>query len=69
MYLDVTCGNGNGFPVVVLYWADLQSVHVFRCCDNIALNVKCQRLLVLALRLAVFAMQEWSERSCRGISR
>ena len=25
----------GGFPLVVYYWADLQSVHGFRCCDNI----------------------------------
>ena len=29
-------------------WADLQSVHGFRCYDNIAPNAKCQRVLVLA---------------------
>ena len=33
------------------YWADLQSVHGFRCYDNIAPNAKCQRVLVLALCL------------------
>jgi len=35
----------------VHYWADLQSVHGFRCYDNIAPNAKCQRLLVLSLCL------------------
>ena len=35
------------------YWADLQSVHGFRCYDNIVPNVKCQRVLVLALCLVV----------------
>jgi len=35
----------------VHYWADLQSVHEFRCYDNIAPNAKCQRVLVLALCL------------------
>ena len=29
-------------------WADLQSVHGFRCYDNIAPNAKYQRVLVLA---------------------
>jgi len=29
-------GNGRGCCLVVHYWADLQSVHRFRCCDNIA---------------------------------
>ena len=33
------------------YWADLQSVHGFRCYDNIVPNAKCQRVLVLALCL------------------
>jgi len=46
---DVSCGDGWGCHVVVHYWADLQSVHGFRCYDNIAPNAKCQRVLVLAL--------------------
>ena len=32
---DVTWGNGPGCPLVPHYWADFQSVHGFRCCDNI----------------------------------
>jgi len=32
-------------------WVELQSVHGFRCYDNIAPNAKCQRVFVLALRL------------------
>ena len=31
---DVTWGNGRGCPLVVHCWADLQSVHGFRCYDN-----------------------------------
>jgi len=46
--LDVSWGNGRGFPLVVHYWADLQSVHRFRCYDNI---VKCQQVFVLAVCL------------------
>jgi len=48
-----TCslGNGTGAPLFVHNWADLQSVHEFRCYDNIARNAKCQRVLVLALCL------------------
>ena len=46
---DVTYRNGRGCLLVVHYWADLQSVHGFRCCDNIAPNAKRQRVLVLAL--------------------
>ena len=33
------------------YWTDLQAVHRFCCCDNIAPNEKCQRVLVLDLFL------------------
>ena len=33
------------------YWADLQSVHGFRCYNNIAPNAKCQRVLALGLCL------------------
>ena len=51
---DVTLRNGKGCPLVVHYWADLQSVHGFRCNDNIALNAKCQRVLVLALCPVVY---------------
>jgi len=32
---DVTWGHGSGCPLVVHYWADLQSVHGLRCYDNI----------------------------------
>jgi len=46
---DVTWGNGRECPVVVHYLEDLQSVHGFRCYDNIAPNAKCQRVLVLAV--------------------
>ena len=50
---DVKLGNGSGCPLVVHYWADLQSVQGFSYYDNIALklNAKCQRVLVLALCL------------------
>ena len=34
MDLDVTWGNDRGCPIVVHCWADLQSVHRFRCYDN-----------------------------------
>ena len=48
---DVTWGNGRWCPLVVHYWADLQSVRGFRCYDNIAPNAKCQQVLVFALCL------------------
>jgi len=50
---DVNWGNVRGCSLVVQYWADLQSVHEFRCYDNIAPNAKCQRVLVLALCVVV----------------
>jgi len=56
---DVSWGNGRGCPLVVHHWADLQSVHGFRCYDNIAPNAKCQRVLVLALCLFII----WPHRS------
>jgi len=31
---DVTWGRGRGCPLVVHYWADLQSVHGLRCYGN-----------------------------------
>ena len=43
----------QGFPLVVHYWADLQSVHGFRCYDNIAPNAKCHRVHVLVLALCL----------------
>ena len=45
--LDLAWGNGKGCPPVVHYWADLQSVHGFRCYDNIVPNAKCQQVLVV----------------------
>jgi len=53
--------DGMGCPLVVHYWADLQSVHGFRCYDNIAPNPKCERVLVLA----VFQVVGCCEFGCR----
>ena len=41
---DVTWGHGTGCPLVVHYWADLQSGHGLRCYGNIT------RTLVTSLR-------------------
>jgi len=41
---DVTWGHGRGCPLVVQYWAHLQSGHGFRCYGNIT------RTLVTSLR-------------------
>jgi len=46
---DVTWWNARRCPLVVHYWADLQSVDRFRCYDIVAPNAKCQQVLVLAL--------------------
>jgi len=46
MHPDATWGNDRVCSPVVHYWADLQSVHWFRCYDNIALNAKSQQGLV-----------------------
>ena len=53
--LDVTWGSGRGCPLVVHYWADLQSVHGLRCYGNITrtLNVS-EYMLVLAQCLVPF---------------
>ena len=37
------------------YWADSQSVHGFRCCDNIAPNAKGKRVFVLEVCLVCLA--------------
>ena len=50
---QTTWGNGRDCPLLVHYWADLQSVHRFRCYDNIAPNTKCHWVLVLALCLVL----------------
>jgi len=51
---DVSWGNGRGCPVVVHYWADLQLMHRFHCCNNVAPNMECHRVLVLALCLVCY---------------
>jgi len=51
---DVTWGSGRGCHLVVHCWAHLQSVHGFRCYNDIASNAKCQRVLVLALCLVIY---------------
>ena len=44
-------GSGKWCPVVLHCWVDLQSVHGFRCYDNIVPNMKCLQVLVLTLCL------------------
>jgi len=38
---DVTWENGSGCPLIVHYWADLESVHGLRCYGNMAQTVPC----------------------------
>jgi len=56
---DVTWGNGGRCPLVVHCWANLQSVHGFRCYGSIAPNAECQRVLVLALCLIVICTRDY----------
>jgi len=53
---DETWRNGRGCPLVVHYWADLQSVHGFRCYDHIHI---C-KLIVLYTANAYTAEREMS---------
>jgi len=49
---DVTWRSGRGCPLVVHYWADLQSGHELRCCGNITRtrNVsECMPVIALCL--------------------
>jgi len=39
------CNEWYGCPLVVYCWADLQSVHGFRCYNNIAANAKFSECL------------------------
>ena len=57
-------GNGRGCRLVVHYWADLQSVHGFRCYDNIAMNSKCEQVLIcLVWNLVVVEDVKYTGRS------
>jgi len=57
---DAAWGNGRGCPLVVHYWADLQSVHGFRCYDNIHVR----KLIVLYTANAYGAEREMSASAC-----
>ena len=60
METDVTWGMVVGCPLVVHYWADLQSMHVFRCYDNIHV---C-KLIALCITNAYNAEREMSASAC-----
>ena len=53
---DVTLGNSRGCPLVVQQWADLQSVHEFRCydnSDNIDVRIQHYRSTVQCKRMSI----------------
>jgi len=54
---DVAWGSGRGCPLVVHYWADLQSVHALHCYGNITLtqNVR-EYMLVLAVCIVLIVV-------------
>jgi len=59
---DITSWSGRECPLVVHYWADLQSVHGLRCYGNITRtrNVS-EYMLVLALCLVVVVILSYRE--------
>jgi len=52
-------GEWLGVPFSCALWADLQSVHRFRCYDSIVPNAKCQRVHVLVLCLVLICVQSF----------
>jgi len=53
---DVTWGRGRGCPLVVHYWAGLQSVHGLRCYGNITRNLmRGVRALLISDRQVLMA--------------
>ena len=59
---DVTWMNGRGFSLAVHCWADLQSVHRFRCYDN----THVYKLIALYSASAYSAEREVSASACTG---
>ena len=58
---DVTWSSGRGCPLVVHYWADLQSLHGLCCYGNITrMQNVSESMLVLALCLVhLVTTQHW----------
>ena len=54
---DVTWRNGRGCPLVVHCWAILQSVHGFRCYDNI--HCKCVRRRTRNVSKCLYSLCVW----------
>ena len=62
----VTWGSGRGCPLVVHYWADLQSVHGLRCCGNIMrTRTVSEYMLALALCLVYICGAILSKLICK----
>jgi len=62
-YPGVTCRNGRECPLVVHYWAALQSLNGFRCYDNIAPNAKSQNV-----SQCLYSLYAWSG-NCEDVNR
>jgi len=58
---DVTWGSGTVCPLVVLYWADLQSVHGLHCYGNITrtLVTRLRPSRDIALTLGALLAGDW----------
>ena len=58
-------GSGRDCPLVVHYWADLQSVHELRCYGNITRTRSVSEyMLVLALRLVIMIIVRLADGCC-----
>jgi len=57
---DVTGGNSRGCPLVVQYWANVQSVHRFHCYDN----THVCKLIALYTASTYSAEREMSASAC-----
>jgi len=59
----VTWGNGRGCSLVVHYWADLQSVHGFRCYDNLhvckLIHCKCKQRRTQNVSECLYSLYDW----------
>ena len=68
--LDVTYGSGRGCPIVVHYWADLQSVHGLRCYGNITRTRNAsQCMLLLPLCVVTIRVSRIDHEKCIVVTR
>ena len=66
---DVTWRSGSGCPLVVHYWADLQSLHGLRCYGNITRTRNVSECSVLALCLVTFCVSRRRRKTYCGHAR